>query len=94
LGGVGFQATLRVGFVRPTPEVQLDHFLHHTPKLGIPAKMVQFFMKLLLKQHFYFIPQFPLCVGCYKILNSQKPRFIHIMLTESESEILERSDIL
>jgi len=26
----------------PTPDVQLDHFLHHTPKLGIPVEMVQF----------------------------------------------------
>ena len=34
----------------PSPEVQLYHFLHHTPKLGIPAEMVQFLMKLLLKQ--------------------------------------------
>jgi len=41
LGGVGFLATLGVGvgFVcpTPTPDVQLDHFLHHTPKLGIPV---------------------------------------------------------
>jgi len=31
-------------------EVQLDHFLHHTPKLGIPVEMVQYLFKLLLKQ--------------------------------------------
>jgi len=36
----------------PTPDVQLDHFLHHTPKLGIPVEMVQFLLKLLLKQRF------------------------------------------
>jgi len=36
----------------PTPEVQLDHFLHHTPKLGSPVEMVQFLLKLLLKQRF------------------------------------------
>jgi len=35
-----------------TPEVQSDHFLHHTPKLGIPAEMIQFLLKLLLKQRF------------------------------------------
>jgi len=35
LGGVGF------GFFCPTPEVQLDHFLHHTPKMGIPVEIVQ-----------------------------------------------------
>jgi len=50
--GVGFLTTLG-GEVRffcpiPTPEVQLDHFLHHTLKLGIPVKMVQFLLKLLL----------------------------------------------
>ena len=30
----------------PTPQVQVDHFFHHTPKLGILVEMVQF---LLLK---------------------------------------------
>ena len=34
----------------PTPTVQLDHILHHTSKFGIPVEMVQFHMKLLLKQ--------------------------------------------
>jgi len=27
----------------PTPEVQLNHFLHHTPTLRIPVEMVHFF---------------------------------------------------
>ena len=36
----------------PTLEVQLDHFLHHTPKLGIPIEMVEFLLKLLLNQRF------------------------------------------
>jgi len=31
----------------PTPDVQLDYFLHHTPTLGIPVEMVQFLLKLL-----------------------------------------------
>jgi len=41
-----------VGFFCPTltPEVQLDHFLHHTPTLGILVEMVQFLTKLLVKQ--------------------------------------------
>ena len=56
LGGDGFPTTLGVGVgffcLTPTPDVQLDHFLHHTPKLGIPVKMVQFLLKLLLKQRF------------------------------------------
>jgi len=31
----------------PTPDVQLDDFLQHTPKTGIPVEMVQFLLKLL-----------------------------------------------
>ena len=46
LGGVG------VGFFCPTPDVQLDHFLHHTAKLKIPVEMAQFLLKLLLTQRF------------------------------------------
>ena len=46
LGGVG------VGFFCPTPDVQLDYFSHHTPKLEIPVEMVQFLLKYLLKQGF------------------------------------------
>jgi len=34
----------------PTPEIQINHFLHHTPKLGTPVEMIQFLLKLLLKQ--------------------------------------------
>ena len=36
----------------PTPilEVQLNHIFHHTPELGIPVEMVQFVLKLSLKQ--------------------------------------------
>ena len=63
---VGFLTTLRVGvgFCCPTstPDVQfgvkvgqrveVGHFLHHTPKLGIPVEMVQFLLKLFLKQSF------------------------------------------
>jgi len=49
LGGVG------VGFFCPTPDVQLDHFLYHTFKLGIPVEMVQFLLKLLLKQRFFAV---------------------------------------
>jgi len=42
----------RIFCATPTPDVQFDHFLHHAPKLGIPVEMVQFLMKLLLKQTF------------------------------------------
>jgi len=56
--GVGFLTTLGVGVgfgffcLTPTPDVPLDYFLHHTPKLGIPVELVQFLLKLLLKQRF------------------------------------------
>ena len=36
----------------PTPGAQLDHFLHHTPKLGTPVERAEFLLKLLLKQRF------------------------------------------
>jgi len=52
LGGVRFLTTSGVGIFCPTPDVQLDKSLHHTPKLGIPAEKVQFLLKLLLKQRF------------------------------------------
>jgi len=48
LGGVGVGSFCPT----PTPDVQLDHFLHHSPKSGIPVDMVQFLLKLLLKQRF------------------------------------------
>jgi len=61
LGGVGFLTTLGVGvaFFSPTsiPDVQLDHFLNHTLKLGIPVEMVQFLLKLFLKQGFLAVQQ-------------------------------------
>ena len=44
--GVGVFWLSRSRIFCPTPDVQLDHFLHHTPKLGIPVEMVQFLMKL------------------------------------------------
>jgi len=50
---------MEVGSFRPTPDVQLDHFLHHTPKLGIPVEMEQSFSKLLLKQISCCAPRFP-----------------------------------
>jgi len=60
LGGVGvsFLTTLavgvRVGFFVPalTLNAQLDHFLHHSPQLGILVEIVQFLLKILLKQRF------------------------------------------
>jgi len=30
----------------------VGHFLHHTPKMGIPVEMVQFLLKLLLNERF------------------------------------------
>jgi len=83
LGGVGFLTTLGVGvgFFCPTPEVQLDHFLHHTLKLRIPVKMAQFLLKLLLTQISCCAPRFPL------ILTAK----FHSLYVK-ESEILKRSE--
>jgi len=52
LAGVGFLATLTIGvgfFVRLRMSNWII-FLHHTPNLGIPVEMVQFLVKLRLKQ--------------------------------------------
>jgi len=49
-----------VGLFCPTPDVQLDHFLHHTPILGIPVELVQLLLKHLLKQISCCAPRFPL----------------------------------
>jgi len=57
--GVGFLTTLGVGFVcpTPTPDVQLYHFLHHTPYLRSPVEMIQILFKLLLSQRFHVVHQ-------------------------------------
>jgi len=58
----------------------LDHFLHQTPKLGIPVEMVQFLLKLLLKQ-----------ISCsvlpFQLILTAKFQFLYVK--ESESEILD-----
>ena len=77
----------------PTPDVQLDHFLHHTHKLQ-PVEMVQFRLKLLLKQRFLAVYH---DFHCF-----QQPNSIPFMFTgrirvleiseRPESEISERLD--
>jgi len=55
--GIGFLTTPEVGigfFVRLRMSNWIV-FLHHTPKLGIPIEMVQFLLKLLLKQRFLVV---------------------------------------
>ena len=72
----------------PTPDVQLDHFLHHTLKLGMPVELVQFLLKPLLKQRFFCcVPRFPLILTV---------NFHSLYVKESESVILESAgtDIL
>jgi len=76
LGGVGFLTTLRVavGCFCPTADAQLDHFLHHTPKLGITVEMEQFLLKLFLRRPFPLIltTKFhSLCVKGSEILESR-----------------------
>jgi len=52
VGGFGWSRIAKISGNRsqifyPTPEVQLSHFLHRTPKLGMPGEMVQYLLKLL-----------------------------------------------
>jgi len=65
----------------PTPEIQLNHFFHHTFKLGIPVELVQFLLKLLLKHISCCAPRFLLTAKFHS-------------LYVKESEIWEKSDIL
>jgi len=80
--GVGFLTALgvRVRFFCPTTDVRLDHFVHYTLELGIPVEMVQFLLKLLLKQISCCVPRFPLILTV---------KFHSIYVKESESDILE-----
>jgi len=65
LGEVGFLATLGVGvgFFCPTPNAQVDHFLHHTPKMGILGKMIQFLLQFVETKISCCAPQFPLILS-------------------------------
>ena len=80
--GVRFLTTLGVGVgffcAAPTPDVQLDCFLHHTPKLGISVEMVQFLLKFLLKQIS--------CGARFPLILTAKIHSLYVK--ESESEIL------
>ena len=84
MGGVriGFLTTLGVGVgffcPTPTPDVQLDHFLHHTLKLGIPVEMVQFLLKFLLKQRF---------LAVHYIILTVKFHSLYVKKSESESGV-------
>ena len=68
MGGVGvevrFLTTLEVGVgffsPTPTPDAQLDHFLHYTPKLGIPVEMVQSLFTLVESEISCCVTRFPL----------------------------------
>jgi len=86
LAGVGFLTTLAVGvgFFCPTPDVQLDNFLHHTPKSGIPVEMVTISFETFVESEVsYCAPRFPLILT-FKLHS--------LYVKKSESEILERSE--
>jgi len=89
LGGVGFEflTTLGVGVgcfcPTPTPDVQLDYFLNHTFKLGIPVEMVVSFETFVETEISCCAPRF----HWFYQLN-----FIPFMLRSRESEILERPE--
>ena len=85
MDGAGFLKTLGVGvglFVR-LRMFNWILFLHHTLKLGITVEMVQFRLKLLLKQISCCAPRFPL------ILTT---KFHSLYVEESEWEILDRPE--
>jgi len=69
-----------IGFLCPTLEVQLNHFLHRTANLRILVEMVQFLLKLLLKQISCCETRFPLILTV---------KFHSLYAEESESKILE-----
>ena len=78
----GFLTTLGVGvgFFSPTSDVQLDHFLHHTPKLGILAEMVHFNLK------FFVETEISCCAPRFPLILTAKFHSLYV----KESEILER----
>jgi len=80
----------------PTPEVQLKHFMHCTPTLGILTRAGWYgtvsFEIFMETGNSCCVSRFPLISSCYKILDSQTSCYAK----DSESEILEtpESDIL
>ena len=72
------------GFFCPTPDVQFDHFLRHTPKLGILVEMVVSFETFVGTEISCCAPRFPFIVTV---------EFHSLYVKESESEILERSEL-
>ena len=65
----------------PTPDVQLDHFLHHNPKLGIPIwNGTMSFETFVETDISCCAPRFPLILTV---------KFHSLYVKESESEILE-----
>ena len=88
--GVGFLTTLEVGvrFFCPTPIRKSSGItiIHHTPKFGIPVDMVQFLLKLLLKQKILVVyHDFHWLLIATKFLTAK----LHSLYVR-ESEILER----
>jgi len=83
LGGVrvGYLTTLGVGVgffcLTPTPEVQLDIYLHHTPKFRNTVEIVKFLLKVLLKQVSCCAPRFPLILTAkyQEIFESRSRKF-------------------
>ena len=75
----------------PTPEVQMNHFLHHTPKLGIPIECYYFFWNFYWNRSLAVYHYFHWLLVATKFLTAKlHSRYVK----ELVSEILERSDIL
>ena len=89
LDRVGFLTTLGVGFIYLTPELQLNHFLHHTlPNSCLLKNDTISFETFMETENSCCVPRFPLIASCYRIVDSQTS---FTFLQSRESEILERS---
>jgi len=70
LGGVGIRYLRSLGV-----DVQLNHFIHCTPKLGIPTCAYwngTISYEIFIKTEFFCcLRRFPLIASCYKIADSQ-----------------------
>ena len=73
----------------PTPDVQLDHFLHHTPKLGIPVEYGTTYFETFVETEISFrLPRFQLILTAKFHSHCVKESEI-LYRMESESEILQ-----
>ena len=85
-----------VGFFCLTPKVQLNHVLHHTPKLGISVEMVQFLLELSFEQRILAVHHdFHWLLVATKLLTAKlhsRYAMASEILRSAEPKVLERSE--